>query len=498
MVKRTGGALLLAVNIDRNAPQPVGSQLLAALRRLVVGGALGPGERLPATRTLARELGVSRNTVVEAFERLAAEGLVDSRVGAGTYVTETLRRTPPRGHPTGAVDKTAGPVAGRPRVARQLERSSTLFARRLPHPPRAFTTSMPAFDAFPLAQWARQVAKHWRAHRSVVLGYGDPHGYYPLRRAVAAHLKTNRGVTCEPEQVFIVAGAQHAFQVIADVLLDPGDKVWFENPGAMGARNALLARGADVVPVPVDAEGISVDAGLAAAPEFKLAFVTPSHQHPLGVTMSLARRLALLAAAEAADAYIIEDDYDGEFCYGTRPLPALRSIDARERVIYVGTFSKSLFPALRLGYFVCPAPLVPLVGQVSSAYLQEVASNPQAVVADFIDEGHFATHLRRMRRLYAERHQVLLDCARAELAGRLDVRPTDSGLHTIGLVADGIDEEALTRAAADQEVTVAPIGRFCLAPIDTRGVVLGFSGVTPTEIRAATKRLARAFDTVSP
>src|SRR5690606_676358 len=227
MVKRTGGALLLAVNIDRDSSLPVGSQLLAALRSLIVGGALGPGERLPATRTLARELGVSRNTVVDAFERLAAEGLVDSRVGAGTYVTETLRRTAPRGRPPGAVDKSAGPVAGRPRVARQLERSSTLFARRLPHPPRAFTTSMPAFDAFPLAQWARQVAKHWRAHRSVVLGYGDPHGYYPLRRAVAAHLKTNRGVTCESEQVFIVAGAQHAFQVIADVLLDPGDKVWF-------------------------------------------------------------------------------------------------------------------------------------------------------------------------------------------------------------------------------------------------------------------------------
>ncbi|MCZ7597105.1 MAG: PLP-dependent aminotransferase family protein [Gammaproteobacteria bacterium] len=456
MVKRTGGALLLAVNIDRNAPQPVGSQLLAALRRLVVGGALGPGERLPATRTLARELGVSRNTVVEAFERLAAEGLVDSRVGAGTYVTETLRRTPPRGHPTGAVDKTAGPVAGRPRVARQLERSSTLFAERLPHPPRAFTNVDAGLRRLPAGAvgapgrqaLARPSQRGARLRRPARLLPAAPRGGGAPEDQPRRNLRARAGLHRRRRAARL--------QVIADVLLDPGDKVWFENPGAMGARNALLARGADVVPVPVDAEGISVDAGLAAAPEFKLAFVTPSHQHPLGVTMSLARRLALLAAAEAADAYIIEDDYDGEFCYGTRPLPALRSIDARERVIYVGTFSKSLFPALRLGYFVCPAPLVPLVGQVSSAYLQEVASNPQAVVADFIDEGHFATHLRRMRRLYAERHQVLLDCARAELAGRLDVRPTDSGLHTIGLVADGIDEEALTRAAADREVTVAP------------------------------------------
>lgn len=497
MVKRQGGALLLAIQIDRDSSRPVGTQLLTALREIILADGLKAGDRLPASRTLARDLGLSRTTVIEAYDRLTAEGLTEARVGAGTYVSEALNESRPKPGRT----RPAGPRAAEtraPRVARQLERASEMFMERLPHQPRAFTTALPAFDAFPLALWSRQVAKHWRDRRDVVMGYGDPHGYFPLRRAIAAHLKANRGISCDAEQVFVVGGAQQAFQFLGDLLLDPGDQVWFENPGAIGARNALAASGANLVPVPIDGEGLSVESGLRLAPNFKLVFVTPAHQQPLGVTMSLKRRFALLQAADSADAYIVEDDYDGEFCYGRHPQPTLKSVDEADRVIYVGTFSKSLFPALRLGYFICPQPLVEVMRRVTSAYLQGVPSNPQAVVADFIEEGHFATHLRRMRQIYAERHQVLLDAARRLLAGRLDVVPTDTGLHTIARLGAGLSEAAATEAALAHDVTVAPIGRFCISPIETKGLVLGFSGIRPAEIVKGVETLARAFETVRP
>jgi GntR family transcriptional regulator / MocR family aminotransferase len=496
MVKRTGGALLLSVRIDRQSGRPVSTQLLTTLREIILSGGLGAGERMPASRTLARDVGVSRTTVIEVYDRLCAEGLTEARVGAGTYVSDALNDSRPR--PDRAQSRAASAAAGRaPRVARQLQRATGMFLERLPHEPRAFTTALPAFDAFPLAQWSRQVAKHWRAHRDVVMGYGDPHGFYPLRRAIAAHLRANRGIGCEAEQVFVVGGAQQAFQILGDVLLDPGDDVWFENPGAIGARNALVASGANLVPVPIDDEGLSVAEGIRLAPRFKLAFVTPAHQQPLGVTMSLKRRFALLQAADVANAYVIEDDYDGEFCYGGHPQPTLKSVDETGRVIYVGTFSKSLFPALRLGYFVCPPSLVTVMETVTSAFLQGVPSNPQAVVADFMEEGRFATHLRRMRRIYAERHQVFLDASRQWLAGRLDVVPTDTGLHTIARLAPDLSEEAVTRAALSHSVTVAPIGRFCISPVATKGLVLGFSGVRPPEIVRGVKTLARALDSLA-
>ncbi len=491
MVKRSGGALLLSIKIETDSKRPVSSQLLAAMREIILSGGLSPGERLPATRTLARDLGLSRTTVITVFERLVAEGLVESRVGAGTYVSDALKV----GRPAVPLDdeRSRPAAAHRPRLSRLIDRASGHFVPRLPHAQRAFTTALPAFDAFPLAQWARSVAKHWRARRDMVLGYGDPRGHLPLRRAIAAHLRTNRGIVCEPDQIFVVGGAQQAFHLIASLLIDPGDRVWYENPGAIGARNALVACGAELVPVPIDDQGLVVAHGRAVAPDFRLAFVTPSHQQPLGVVMSLERRFALLHAAEAADALIIEDDYDGEFSYRPHPPPTLKSVDGTGRVIYVGTFSKTLFPALRLGYFVAPPALVEVFEQVTNAFLQGVASNPQAVVADFMEEGHFATHIRRMRRIYKERHDVLLEAAGRELEGLLDLVPTETGLHTIGRLPPALSEEAVAEAAQQRQVTVAPIGRFRIAPADAHGLVLGFSGVRPPEIREAVAALAEVL-----
>ena len=481
MVKRAGGALLLSVTIDRASARPVSTQLYVILRDLILSGGFAAGERLPASRTLARDLGVSRTTVIEAFDRLTAEGLIDSRVGAGTYVARALDARRPR-----PVADVARPEARPARLSRAMARSVERFGERarLPSVARAFTTALPAFDAFPMAQWARLSAKHWRRNRGDVMGYGEPLGHAPLRQAIAAHLRANRGIGCDAEQIVIVAGAQQAFSLLGAVLLDPGDKVWFENPGAIGARNSLIAAGADLVPLPVDEQGLRVDEGLGRAPRFRLAFVTPSHQQPLGVVMSLERRFALLHAAERAGAWVIEDDYDGEFSFGGTPLPTLKSVDTTGLVICVGTFSKSLFPSLRLGYLLAPPALVDTLRSIMSKLLHGVPSFAQSVVAEFIDEGHFASHLRRMRRIYAERHEALCVAARRELGGLLDVVPSQSGLHTIGHLGAGLAEVAVADAARARDITVSPIGRYALARTPARGLVLGFGGIRPPEIES--------------
>jgi GntR family transcriptional regulator/MocR family aminotransferase len=388
-------------------------------------------------------------------------------------------------------------MAGRhqPKLSRAMDWAVGRFSDRprLPYSPRAFVTGLPALDTFPMAQWARLSAKHWRGGREDVMGYGAPCGYAPLREAIAGHLRANRGITCTASQIFIVGGAQQAFNLIGSVLLDPGDRVWFENPGAIGARNSLLASGAELVPVPVDGDGLVVQEGLRRSPAFRLVFVTPSHHQPLGHIMSLERRFALLRSAEQAGAWIVEDDYDGEFCFGHRPVATLKSIDRTGLVIYVGTFSKSLFPALRLGFMLVPDSLVETMNRVSAAFVQGVPTTVQAVVAEFIEEGHFATHIRRMRRIYEERHAALCDAAGRELAGLLQVARAESGLHTVATLAPDISEAAATREAASRGVVVSPLSRFCIEPVATSGLVLGFGGIPPTDIRSGVAALARAL-----
>jgi GntR family transcriptional regulator/MocR family aminotransferase len=269
--------------------------------------------------------------------------------------------------------------------------------------------------------------------------------------------------------------------------------VWFENPGAIGARNSFLACGAEVVPVPVDGDGLRVDEGLRRSPDFRLVFVTPSHHQPLGHIMSLERRFALLRAAQNAGAWIVEDDYDGEFFYGRRPLPTLKSVDQTGLVIYVGTFSKSLFPALRLGYVLVPPSLIETFEKVLAAFVQGVPTSTQAVVAEFIEEGYFATHVRRMRRIYEERHDALHDAARRRLDGLLDVAHSESGLHTIGHLPAHMSEIAVARAAAERGIVVSPIARFSIEPTGVPGLVLGFGGVRPPEISNGISELSKVL-----
>lgn len=489
MVKRAGGALLAGIRIDPGASRPIATQLYAGLRDLMLSGAIATGTRLPATRTLAGDLGISRTTVIDAFERLLAEGLIVSRVGSGTFVSDILDRERPR--PAAATGSQPAQQK-EPQLARAMGWAIANFTQRerLPHRPRAFVTALPAFDAFPMAQWARVAAKHWRGAREEVMGYGEPFGHSRLREAIANHLRGNRGITCTKDQIFVVGGAQQAFYLTGAALLNPGDRVWFENPGAIGARNSLIACGADLVPVPVDKDGMRVEDGLKQSPEFRLAFVTPSHQQPLGHIMSLERRFALLHAAERAGAWIIEDDYDGEFFFGRQPIPTLKSVDRTGLVIYVGTFSKSLFPALRLGFMLVPEPLVETFRRISTSFIQGVPTSPQAMVAEFIDEGYFATHIRRMRSVYAERHATLLEEARRQLGNLLEIMPAESGLHTIARLPARIAERAATEAAAVEGVVVSPIARFSITPTENNGLVLGFGAVNPREIREGVARLA--------
>ncbi|MEM1364068.1 MAG: PLP-dependent aminotransferase family protein, partial [Pseudomonadota bacterium] len=428
--------------------------------------------------------------VIDALDRLVSEGLLESRVGAGTFVSHAVREK------TQTQDLGDMPAApSHVRLSDMAEDAAARFARRdrLPYQSSAFVTALPALDKFPMAQWARLSARHWRTDRDALMGYGDPFGLPELRSAISAHLHTSRGIHCDPDQIFIVGGAQHAFSLISRLLLNQGEKVWFENPGAIGARNAFTAAGADLVPINVDDDGMVVADGVAKAPDFRLAFVTPSHQQPLGKVMSLPRRLELLQAASDANAYVIEDDYDGDFYFGNQPLPTLKSIDTQNRVIYVGTFSKTLFPSLRLGFLLAPPALVDPLRTLASSSLSGTPTWPQAVVADFINEGFFATHIRTMRTLYRERHDELHRHA-DRISSHLDIQRASAGFHTVGFMKKAFDVKRFIARASDAGVVLSDIGKYCIKPVATQGVVLGYGSCDAQQIGSAIKALAHVLE----
>ncbi|MDL2400915.1 PLP-dependent aminotransferase family protein [Rhizobium mayense] len=494
MVKRSSGELLFSIAVDRAIDKSITTQVYGAMHQMILSGDLAAGKRLPSTRILAKELGISRTTAMAVFERLTSEGLIESRTGSGSFISNSAGAARPR-QPL-LVDAQGAPMSAT--LADIISDASPRFFQRLSHPqtPRPFMTGLPDYKAFPLATWARLTAKHWREPREEIMGYSDAAGDPHLRAVLAEHLRSNRGISCDPEQIFIVNGAQQAFDLIGRMLLNPGDFVWFENPGAIGARNSLIACGARMVPVPVDDEGLSVAEGLRMAPNFRLAFVTPSHQHPMGVEMSLQRRGELLAAAIRHQAWIIEDDYDGEFRYDNRPLPTLKSGDAGERVIYVGTFSKTMFPSLRLGFYIVPKPLAAVFKRISGAFLQGVPSSIQAVMAAFIEEGHFATHLRHMREIYAERHAAFHAAAQRHLGGLLHVKRSVAGFHVVGTFASpAMDEDKIMIDAAKAGLVVSPISRFCIEQSNVeRGLVLGVSAIDTRMIEEGVRTLARVLE----
>jgi GntR family transcriptional regulator / MocR family aminotransferase len=496
MPKRSTGAIITGIGLARDGPIPLHRQLYEELREAILTRRLAPGMRLPSTRTLASELGISRYTAVDAFRQLCAEGYLEGKVGAGTCVARTLpddllRPAPPATSAWRPL-RERRPRSQRSDVQMALGRPLLCTRRGQPRHSQPFQVGVPALDAFPGDHWGRLVARYARAMPVSMRGYQDPAGYAPLRRAIASYLAAARGVHCTAEQVIVVSGSQQGIALTAQVLLNPGEAVWMEDPGYLGAKGALLGAGARLIPVPIDAEGLEVEAGNARCPGARLAFVTPSHQCPLGVTMSLRRRLAVLEWAREAGAWIIEDDYDSEYRYVGRPLAALQGLDTAGRVIYSGTFSKVLFPALRLGYLVVPRDL--LEAFTAARLFADMHPPPleQAVLAEFMTEGHFARHIRRMRLLYAERQAALVETARS-LSDWLDVRPSEAGMHLLGWLPGGSDDQAIAQLVARHLVITHPLSHYYIEPSEQRALLLGYASVPIPAIREGVRRLATAF-----
>jgi GntR family transcriptional regulator/MocR family aminotransferase len=481
------------LTVDEAAEEPLFRQLYDRLRAAVLAGELRPGVRLPSTRALAAALGVSRNTVMAAFEQLLAEGYLEGRVGAGTFVTHTLPDDLLR------LRQRARPVEVSPGSAQPLSRRGNLLTSmpvsysRSSGPPRAFRIGVPAADAFPFELWSRLVARRWRNAPHELLGYGESAGHRPLREAIAAYLAVARGVRCDPGQVVIVAGSQQALDLSARLLLDDGDAVWMEEPGYQGARAAFRGAGARVVAVPVDGEGLDVAAGSTLCPDAAMAYVTPSHQFPLGATMSLSRRLALLEWAQRAGAWILEDDVSSEYRYAGRPLEALQGLDRGGRVIYAGTFSKVLAPAIRLGYVVVPPDLVDAFTAARAVSDRHSPSVDQAALADFMEAGHFERHIRRMRALYHERQAALVDACRRELGGLLDVEAADAGMHLAGRLPPHADDAACSAAALDAGIEATALSRYCVETPATPVLLLGYTVVPAGDALPAVRTLAGAI-----
>ncbi len=495
MGKQTTVFDLAAILPDLTGGQSLYQQVYAGLRQAILSGQLGAGMRLPSTRDLAAGLAVSRNTVLAAFEQLVAEGYLESRVGDGTYVSPSLPdelalvRRRERNRRTG---KDAAPL---PRFSQrhQLITTATMGGAADEHAPRAFRTGIPAIDLFPTQLWSRLVAQQWRQATPALLSYGDARGYGPLRQAIAAYLGAARGVRCSAEQVLITAGSQHALDLVAQVLLDPGDPVWIEDPGYRGARAALLGVGAQLIPIPVDEEGLRVDVGVAHHPLARLAYVTPSHQYPTGATMSVTRRLALLDWARQANAWILEDDYDSEYRYRGRPLAALQGLDQAGRVFYIGTFSKVLFPGIRLGYLVTPPALTEAFAHNLKLAHRYLSVFDQAVLADFMSEGHFARHIRRMRTLYAERQHILVEALQQQLGDALTVTVAEAGLHLTAWCNGAINDQQVAKRAWEQGVEVTPVSSYSMLAPARSGLILGYAMLDATEIKAGIRTLQQVL-----
>lgn len=478
--------------LDPQSKTSLWLQLYRQLRQAMISGRLAAGTRLPATRSLSMELQCSRNTVLGAFEQLTAEGYLEGRIGSGTFVADIL--------PEDVMlpdNSTAAPQ--KKSCDLSLSRRGRAIMAMMPRgcePYKAFAPSLPDVSLFPFETW-ESVSRLWRSPPRSLLLLSDPCGYWPLRETLCNYLRTVRMIECKPEEVIITAGAQHGVDLAARLLLDPTDVVWVEDPGYPGLRGALSAADARVVPVEVDSQGLSVAAGIATGLIPKMIAAAPSHQYPLGVTMSLQRRLELLAYAADRDIWIVEDDYDNEFRYSGRPPAALRSLDGGERVIYVGTFSKVFFPALRLGYLVVPPRIAERFALARSGLDLHPPILPQPIVDAFIREGYFASHIRRMRSIYRKRQAALVEAAEKHLGHILTVRPDDSGIHLLGHLLPDVshrlsDAEASRRAATCQ-VIAPPLSNFYADRRNGGALVLGYAAVDEQAIVAATQRLATAL-----
>jgi GntR family transcriptional regulator/MocR family aminotransferase len=488
-MKQAGTGFFPAIAFDGDESTPLYRRLYEWIRSAILTGELRPGQKLPSTRYLASELKFSRITILCAFQQLSAEGYIESSAGSGTYVAKSIPDQVTRlglGKQPRLINHSR--CAGSRRIS-QLSAKLSPFPT-LPFGIEAFRVGLPALDHFPITIWSRLVARRWRQPKKEMLMYGDRMGYRPCREAIAEYVTTVRGVRCDASQVMIVNGSQQGLELSARALLDPGDPVWIEEPGYPGAFQAFGGVTGNLTPVPVDEEGLDVKEGIRRCPKARAAFITPSHQFPLGMTMSAGRRMMLLDWAFRNNSWIVEDDYDSEYDFRKRPIAAVQGLDTNARVIYVGTFSKVLFPSLRVGYLVIPSDLASAFGRVRQASDLSHSTLEQAVLADFIREGHFARHIRRMRMLYLERNQRLVAEIQEQLGGTVEIVSAQAGMHLVCLLPAGVEDTIVWQRAAKAGIASWPLSICYQKKPQRGGLVLGYGGVDQKQTQDGVKRLA--------
>lgn len=471
------------IPVDRDLDMPLHRQVYAGLRDAILRGNLKPGQQVPSSRGLAAALGISRFPVLDAYSQLSAEGYFESRVGAGTFVADSLRI-----HQKQATRPTAISAGGR-----RVSRWAGLFPQFKKVPWRnglgAFAVHQPAIDQFPFQVWSKLVARNSRSPRAHAFHHVDPLGLKPFREAICTYLSTSRAVRCDPDQIMIVSGSQQALDITTRVLLNPGDRVWIEEP-CYGLLHSVLAGAAcRIAPIPVDDEGMIISHGVKRAGNARAAFVTPSHQYPLGVTMSISRRLQLLEWASRSSGWIVEDDYDSEFRFDSQPIASLQGLDTAGRVIYIGTFSKVLFPSLRLGYIVIPPDLVEHFMAVRFAMDIFPPFLFQEVLTDFMSAGHFVRHIRRMRTLYKTRRIALVESLREVFGEFLGIQGSEAGMHLCVTLPRGFSDTRLAKQAANEKLWLYPLSPCWSEGPGRQGFILGFGNTPEEKMRGEVLRL---------
>ena len=474
--------------LEPAAAVPLRRQLYNWFLRAIADGRLRPGQRVPSTRRMARELNVSRITVLWAYEQLTADGYLQTVRGSGAVIARSIPS--PLGTERMRAAGTARSSGRKVQPSRQTAKLLRLREEQTLPITGAFRNA-PALDHFPRRAWSRLVSRRVRKASAEDMGYGDAMGEPVLRAAIAEYLGTVRGARCDESQVMITAGSQQGLQITLRALLNPGDRVWMEEPGYSGAHRALLMAGCEPVPVPVDAEGLIVERGIQRCASARACYVTPSHQYPLGMTLTASRRFQLLNWAQQADAWIVEDDYDSEYRFGGKPISSLQGLDGDARVIYMGTFSKVCFPALRIGYLILPQAVVPAFRAVRDAIDIFPPTLYQQALADFMREGHFARHIRRMGTLYAERRERLIHALQRHLGEAVEIVSATAGIHLVVLLPRGVDDESMVGHLRAAGIACSALSACCLERPQRCGLILGYGGAAGEEIDDSVPRLAR-------
>ncbi|MBL4907910.1 MAG: PLP-dependent aminotransferase family protein [Sneathiella sp.] len=494
MTRRIKNAYLATLSLDPNSRDPLHRQLFMTLRDAILHGLIKPGTRLPSSRLLASDLNISRNTVLTAFDQLTAEGYISSRVGAGSYISDQL----PEELLHLRKNETTSDSVPRDIPLSHLARNIQNIGGGGIYNLGSFSPGTPELDKFPFEDWARLLGRHWRHPKREYLVGNPIGGATILREALAEHLGQTRAVRCSAEQVIILSGSQQAIHLVIKAFAEKGDPIWMEEPGYPGTRNSILSAGATPVPVPVDEEGFRLSDAKKLAPDARLACISPSHQYPLGHTMSLPRRLDLLQWAKTENRFILEDDYDSEYRYTGRPLSSLQGLDTDNRVLYVGTMSKVMFSGLRMGYLVVPPDLVDVFLALRRDVDGHSPSVAEAALAEFISEGSLSAHIRRMRILYENRQNVLIKLLREKTADYLTVEPQESGMHLIAQLKPGIDDKEVEVLSRSHGMLLRALSGFYQFPkSDTNGLILGFAGTKEEKMPQLVDRLSDILETLS-